>query len=69
MHGIRPGLLCLLLPTTVALSKDIDMSPCQYEFDLTNAALGMRDEGGPGGHAASARRDPERPAHDLAARH
>lgn len=46
MHGIRSVLLCLLLlPATVALSKDIDMSACQYEFDATNAALGMRDHG------------------------
>ena len=37
--------LALLALCGSAMSQEIDMKKCKYEFDATNAALGMRDHG------------------------
>lgn len=37
--------VALLILSGPAMSQEIDMKKCKYEFDATNAALGMRDHG------------------------
>lgn len=37
--------LALFMFSASAASQEIDMKKCKYEFDATNAALGMRDHG------------------------
>ena len=37
--------IALLILSGSAMSQGIDMKKCKYEFDATNAALGMRDHG------------------------
>ncbi len=39
----RISLAMLLLLSGQAASQEIDFTACKYEFDATNAALGMRE--------------------------
>lgn len=45
LRSVRMSLAMLLLLSGQAAAQEIDFTACKYEFDATNAALGMREHG------------------------